>query len=244
MLKLKLAIINRVVAGLCLAGLGVSSPVYSQETGEGTLGSWYMYFGTHRFSERWSLHNEAQFRYYNLGSNYNQLLLRAGMNFHVSNTALVTLGFAYIDTDNSFSDLESIPGAEQGRNIPEHRIFEQFIKKHPWGSLNAEHRFRLEQRFLTPGDTPKTEHRTRYRLQLTKPLNDRFFINTYNELFVNFQDDWFGQNRAYVALGMNLNSSFSTQLGYLRNDFRAATFHRLQLALFWNADLRTKKSKN
>lgn len=242
--KLKLGSINLVAGGLFLAGLLVSAPVYTQDTGESTLGAWYMYFGTHRLSNRLSLHNEAQFRYYNLGSNFNQLLLRGGINFHTSPNSIITLGYAYIDTDTSFSDFESTPGAEQGRNIPENRIFEQFIKKHQWGGLAAEHRFRLEQRFITPGDTPRTEHRTRYRLQLTKPINDRFFINTYNELFVNLQDDWFGQNRAYAALGAHLDPTISLQVGYLRNDFRGATFHRLQLALFWNADLRNQKSKD
>jgi len=227
-----------------VVGLGLIQPMYSQDTGEKTLGAWYMYFGTHRLSQRWSLHNEAQFRYYDLGTNFNQVLLRAGMNYHATNNSLITLGFAYIDTDTSFSDFESTPGAEQGQNIPERRIFEQFIKKQRWGSLAAEHRFRLEQRFLTPGDTPKTEHRTRYRIQLTKPLNERFFINAYNELFVNLQDDWFGQNRAYAALGVYLNQAFNFQMGYLRNDFNGATFHRLQLAVFWNADLRTQKSSN
>ena len=49
---------------------------FSQETGEDTWGAWYMYFGTNKVSEKWSIHTEAQFRFYETTSNFNQLLLR------------------------------------------------------------------------------------------------------------------------------------------------------------------------
>lgn len=214
--------------------------VSGQETGEERLGAWYMYFGTHRLSERLSFHNEAQFRYYDLGGKFNQLLLRAGVNYHGKPGNLYTIGFAYIDTDSFEEPPPPQPGAEQGRNTPEHRLFEQYINRHKLGSLLAEHRFRLEQRFLMLGDTRETEHRTRYRLQLTKPLNEYFFLNFYDELFVNLHEEWFGQNRFYLALGRHLNKNVSVQAGYLRNDFSSLTFHRLQVGIFWNADLRKK----
>ncbi|MFM1878315.1 MAG: hypothetical protein RLZZ241_1181 [Bacteroidota bacterium] len=212
-----------------------------QETGEAKLGAWYMYFGTLKLSEDLSIHNEAQFRFYDLGSNFNQLLLRAGLNFHMNQSAILTAGYAYIDTDPTYIDSNDVPQIEMGRNIPEHRIFEQFIKKHKIASLQTEHRFRLEQRFLTPGDTRETEHRTRYRLQLTQPLGKQFFINFYDEIFVNLQHNWFGQNRLFLALGKHINQNLSLQFGYLRNNFSETAFNRLQLALFWNTDLRKNR---
>lgn len=211
-----------------------------QVNGEQKLGAWYMYFGTHRVAERWSIHNEAQFRYYDLGGNFNQLLLRAGINYHLRPRTWLTFGYAYIDTDPTFGDPFPQGPDEQGRNIPENRLFEQFIQRHTLGRWALEHRFRLEQRFLTLGDTRRTEHRTRYRLQATYPLSDTFFVNLYDEIFINLQGDPFGQNRLYGALGAHLGPSVSLQAGYLLNSFTAADYHRLQLALFWNADLRKK----
>jgi hypothetical protein len=230
----------RLGIGLLLLFGFFQNPIRGQETGEERLGAWYMYFGTHRLSERLSFHNEAQFRYYDLGGKFNQLLLRAGVNYHGKPGNLYTIGFAYIDTDPFEEPPVPQPGAEQGRNNPEHRIFEQYINRHNLGSLLAEHRFRLEQRFLTPGDTRVTKHRTRYRLQLTKPLSDTYFVNFYDEIFVNLEQEWFGQNRFYLALGRHLNKNLSVQAGYLRNDFSSLTFHRLQFGMFWNADLRKK----
>ena len=224
---------------LLLLGL-LHAPARAQVNGEQQLGAWYMYFGTHRIAERWSVHNEAQFRYYDLGGNFNQLLLRAGINYHLRPRTWLTLGYAYIDTDPTFGDPFPQGPDEQGRKIPENRIFEQFVRRHPLGSWSFEHRFRLEQRFLTPGDTQRTEHRARYRLQATYPLGDVFFLNFYDEIFINLQGDAFGQNRLYGALGIQLGPAVSLQAGYLKNHFSLAHYDRLQLALFWNADLRKK----
>lgn len=219
--------------GLLLLLLLLQTPARAQDTGESTLGAWYMYFGTHRVAERWSIHNEAQFRFYDLGGNFNQLLLRVGANYHISDAAIATLGYANIPTDPTFEDGPL-------NQVREHRLFEQFIGRHALGSWAIEHRFRLEQRFLG-GDIPgDTQHRTRYRLQATYPLGDTFFVNLYDEVFLNLQGEVFGQNRLYLALGARVSPAVSLQAGYLRNSFTAADYHRLQLALFWNADLRKK----
>lgn len=226
--------------GLLLLLLLLQTPGRGQVNGEDQLGAWYMYFGTHRVAERWSIHNEAQLRYYDLGGNFNQLLLRVGANYHLRPHTWLTLGYAYIDTDPTYGAPFPQGPDEQGRNIPENRLFEQFIRRHDLGAWSLEHRFRLEQRFLTLGDTRRTEHRARYRLQAAYPLGDTFFLSLYDEIFLNLQGDAFGQNRLYLALGAKLGPGVSLQAGYLRNDFAAVGYNRLQLALFWNADLRKK----
>jgi hypothetical protein len=75
-------------------------------------------------------------------------------------------------------------------------------------------------------------------LQLTLPLTDTFFINFYDEIFINLQDNLFDQNRLYAALGVRITENSSIQIGYLKNHFRTTNFDRLQLALFYNPDLR------
>jgi hypothetical protein len=212
----------------------------AQQAGEDELGAWYMYFGTNKIAERFSIHTEAQFRFYETTSNFNQLLLRTGLNYHINSNTIATGGYGYISTDGTFLEF---PGE---RNSKEHRIFEQFILKNKVWELLFEHRYRLEQRFLDFGTRNETQHRARYRIQVTLPLTDIFFLNFYDELFINLQNDLFGQNRLYGALGIHITENSSVQLGYLRNQFSNAVFDRLQIGFFYNPDLRGlfKKKKN
>ncbi|TAI49212.1 DUF2490 domain-containing protein [Flagellimonas allohymeniacidonis] len=215
--------------------------INAQENGEDQFGGWYMYFGMNRISEKLSVHSEAQFRYYETSGNFNQLLLRTGLNYHINPNAIATGGYAFIKTDGSFEE------PENGRDSREHRIFQQFILKNKVWEFLFEHRYRLEQRFLDFGDFTDTQHRARYRIQVTLPLTDVFFLNFYDELFINLQDDLFGQNRLYGALGIHLTPNSSVQLGYLRNQFTSAVFDRLQIGFFYNPDLRgifKKKAKS
>ena len=207
-----------------------------QDRGDDRWGAWYMYFGTNRVSEKWSVHSEAQFRYYETQGNFNQLLLRTGLNYHINDQAIATLGYAYILTDNTF---EEFKGDIDSR---ENRIFQQFILKNKVGEFLFEHRYRMEQRFLDFGDFSDTQHRARYRLQVTLPLTEIFYVNAYDEVFLNLQDEVFNQNRLYFALGVNITENSSIQLGYLKNHFNAVNFDRLQIALFFNPDLRKKGS--
>src|SRR5690606_14711876 len=113
--------------------LFVSMVSNAQQPGENELGAWYMYFGTNKVSEKFSIHTEAQFRYYETTSNFNQLLIRTGLNYHIDPNAIATLGYGYIDTDNSFGE---VPGEI---NSIEHRIFEQFILKNKVWEFLFEH---------------------------------------------------------------------------------------------------------
>lgn len=220
---------------------------FSQDNGEDRLGIWYMYFGMNTVSEHWSIHSEAQFRYYETPGNFNQMLLRTGMNYHIHPNAIATLGYAYIDTDPTFEEEALQNPSFNGNQILEHRIFQQFILKNKVGNVAFEHRYRLEQRFIKNTDLSRlgpdiksTEHRARYRLQVTVPLNDTFFLNFYDEIFLNLQNNVFGQNRLYGALGARLSNNTSVQFGYLKNHFPTAHFDRLQIGLFFNPDLRKK----
>ena len=137
--------------------------VVAQNTGEDDWGAWYMYFGTNQIAEKLSIHSEAQFRYYETGGNFNQLLLRTGLNYHINPNAIATFGYAYINTDSTFEEIINEV------NSKENRIFQQFILKNKVGEFYFEHRYRLEQRFIDFGSFTDTQHRARYRLQLPPP---------------------------------------------------------------------------
>ncbi|MCK0159933.1 DUF2490 domain-containing protein [Allomuricauda sp. F6463D] len=216
----------------CLFSLFGLLTINAQQPGEDELGTWFMYFGTNKVSERFSIHTEAQFRFYETTSNFNQMLLRTGLNYHINPNAIATAGYGFINTDNTFYEFEGEV------NPKEHRIFEQFILKNKVWEFLFEHRYRLEQRFLDFGDLTETQHRARYRIQMTLPLTNTFFLNFYDELFINLQDDLFGQNRLYGAVGVNITENSSIQVGYLRNQFSNAVYDRLQIGVFYNPDLR------
>lgn len=218
-----------------LCSVSVSYAV-AQERGEGKLGSWAMLFTNNRISEKLSIHAETQYRTYEFGTNFNQLLLRAGLNYHISEKAMATIGYAHITTDTNFEEFEG----EQ--NITENRIYQQFVLRNSLGNFKFSHRYRLEQRFINrPLGENSTEHRARYFLRVTYPLNDTWFLTAYDEVFINLQNDFFGQNRLYGALGYTFNPQVNMQVGYLKNDFAVDTFDRFQVAVFIKTDLRKKK---
>ncbi|MEP3210420.1 MAG: DUF2490 domain-containing protein [Maribacter sp.] len=217
---------------LSLLALFFTISTFAQQIGDDKLGSWHMYFGTNTISEKVSLHTEAQMRYYENGKNFNQLLLRTGINYHINPNAIATFGYGFIETDVTFEELGDLA------NLTEHRIFEQFILKNTVGQFKFEHRYRLEQRFISFTDRNETQNRARYRLQVTLPLTDIFFLNFYDEIFLNLQDNVYGQNRLYGALGLNVTENLSVQIGYLKNHFPTANFDRLQIGVFYNPDLR------
>ena len=210
---------------------------FAQEIGDNKLGSWHMYFGTNKISDKVSIHTEAQLRYFENGKNFNQLLLRTGVNYHINSNAIATFGYGFIETDGTFEELGDLA------NLTEHRIFEQFILKNKVRDFKFEHRYRLEQRFINFPDRNETQNRARYRLQVTLPLTDIFFLNFYDEIFLNLQDNVYGQNRLYGALGLNVTDNLSVQVGYLKNHFPSANFDRLQIGVFYNPDLRKKKKE-
>ncbi len=208
---------------------------FAQNDGQEDLGSWFMLFTNNRISEKMSIHAEAQYRSYEVGTNFNQLLLRTALNYKLSDKAIASLGYIYITTDGTFEE----PQDEE--NIKEHRIYQQFILKNKVGKLEFSHRYRLEQRFIdSPLNGTDTQHRSRYFLRVTHPLHKSLYATAYNEVFLNLQGDTFSQNRLYGALGYTFNKNIRGELGFLKNHIDTRNFDRLQVALFINTDLRKK----
>ncbi|WP_299678465.1 DUF2490 domain-containing protein [uncultured Dokdonia sp.] len=224
---------------LALVLVLITTSTYAQNNGEDDLGAWYMLFTNNRVSEKLSIHAEVQYRNYEFADNFNQLLLRTALNYHISDKAMASFGYGFISTDPTFPE----PDGEE--NISEHRIYQQFVLRNSVGKLKFSHRYRLEQRFIdNPLSGNDTQHRARYFLRLTYPLSDKWFLTAYDEVFINLQNEFFGQNRLYGALGYNISKNLSTQVGYLKNDFRVDTFDRFQIAFFLKTDLRKKKKED
>ncbi|MDX5435619.1 MAG: DUF2490 domain-containing protein [Pontibacter sp.] len=208
---------------------------------------WYMYFGDHKLSSKWGLHTELQVRRYKILKDPQQLLIRSGMNYHLTPDAFVTLGYGFIET-YPYGDY---PAPEE---VTEHRIYEQLQLKGSLGRIGLTHRYRLEQRWIeVPQTTDYTYlNRARYFLKATLPLAGPSleakepYLAVYDEVFVGFgkniRKNIFDQNRAYVALGFKFSDAASAELGYLNQIVQKANGvvfernHTLQAGFTYNLD--------
>ena len=229
---------RRLLAAAILAlGLwGVTACPVEAQNPEDELGNWLIYNGTVRFSEEWSLFTEAQVRLWEVASNLNETLVRAAGHYNFTPDALVGVGYLRADT---------WPYGESSRERIEHRIYEQLTLWQNWWRSRIEHRYRLEQRWLDERTATRFSSRARYRFQVTTPLSESsmqpgvFFLNAYNEFFINFDSTrTFDQNRLYGAGGYQFTSLSNLQLGFLWQARSSADFIRLQIFYTHNFDLR------
>ena len=209
------------------------------QTASDEWGNWLIYNGTLRFTDRWTVFTEAQLRLYEFASNPQEAFVRAAGQYDFTPNAMVGLGYSHIVGWPFGED------AGEDENSTENRIYEQLTLKQRWGRAGFEHRYRLEQRWIEKAGETTYSNRTRYRLQVTVPLNKpsmesgAVFINVYDEIFINIASTLsLDQNRLYAAGGYQFNRLANLQLGYLYNSKAAANFHRLQIFLTWNFDFR------
>lgn len=198
------------------------------------VGNWLMYFGQNRLSDKWSIHSEIQYRSYTISADKpEQILIRTGLNYHLTDRAMLSAGYAYIPNYHFIpSDFEP--------DVVEHRIWQQHIQKNNIGRAVFEHRYRFEQRWIND----KFRTRFRYRLLTLVPLNNfelekgTFFLSLYDEIFINNSPDFFDRNRFYAALGYQLSKTTSLQLGMLHQQVSSLGKWHAQLAFMFNPDFR------
>ena len=198
------------------------------------FGNWLMYFGTNRLSDNFSIHTEVQYRNHTLAPvNIEQLLLRTGVNYHVTKNVTLTAGYGYI-ASHDFESEQTEPESQ------EHRLFQQFILTNKVSRLKFEHRYRLEQRWVNDD----YKNRIRYRLMVFLPLNKptiekgTLFLGVYDEIFVNTKNTFFDRNRLYAALGYQFSKTTQMQIGYLRQRVNDFGKNYLQVGVVYNPDFR------
>ena len=209
---------------------------YCQNPSEDFLGSWYTYGLNHRFSERFSITPYGEFRFYEPSSNYNLAFFSLRGNYHFKGNQSVGLGYAYLDIDTVF-EFDNEP------NIKEHRILEQYIFKHKWGSFKVQHRLKMEHRFLQFSTRNDMQHRLRYCLSFRYDISKTFFAVVTEEPFVNFQDQAFHENRFYAGLGVNIVKNAKIQFGYLKQHIRKNNLNRIRVGVSFQTDFRKQNTK-
>lgn len=203
----------------------------SQSMHEQTINNncWFMYFGDHKFSNQLGVHLEVQVRKNDVIQNPQQLLLRTGLNYHINDQIMASIGYCFVET----YPYGKFPVPVQ---FPENRFWEQLQIKNQYGIFEWISRFRLEQRFskvpiinlssaaYEPGDAVYTNRfRSLNRVSIPlkgKMINDKtFYISAYDEFFIsygkNVAANLFDQNRAYFALGYKIPKIGRLEIGYM-----------------------------
>lgn len=177
-----------------------------------------MYFGNKSLNSGWNWHNEVQYRNYNAIGDLEQLLLRTGVGYNLSeNNNNVLLGYGYILSQNYIAD------TDDKVDVNEHRIYQQFITRLSFSRFSLQHRYRFEQRFV------EDDFRLRFRYFLSinvalsnaEMVDNTFYLSAYNEIFLNTEEgNVFDRNRLYGGLGYRVSSKLRFELGYM-NQFLA-----------------------
>lgn len=199
------------------------------------LGAWYMYFGNNKINKKWNWHNEIQYRNFDAIGDLEQLLVRTGIGYDLSeNNNNVLLGYGFILS-------QPYVNGEKKENI-EHRIFQQFITKQQLGRFYLQHRYRLEERFLEDD----FRMRFRYFLGLNIPINNKemlpktFYASLYNEIFLNFNSPTFDRNRVYGALGYVINKNLRIEAGYMNQIQENKNRGQIQIGFYNNIPFNKK----
>lgn len=201
------------------------------------VGNWFVYLGNQKINNKWNWHNEVQYRNYNFIGDLNQLLLRTGIGYNLSeNNNNILLGYGFINTQRY------VTNSQEKVSINEHRLFQQFITRQNFNRVFTQHRYRIEERFL-PNDF---QMRFRYFLAVNVPINNKtmvkntLYVSVYNEVFINGQKSVFDRNRLYGALGYVINNNFRVEAGFMAQTLENANRNQFQIVLFNNIPFNNK----
>lgn len=196
------------------------------------LGNWIIYFGNKKINPKWNWHHEVQYRNYNAVGDLEQLLLRTGLGYNLTEgNNNVLLGYGYIHSQNYVGD------SDAKENVNEHRVFQQFITRQSFSRVSLQHRYRFEQRWIEDADF---RLRFRYFLSLNIAINNPEIIDKtwygsmYNEIFINGDQVYFDRNRLYFGVGYRLSKTARFEVGYMNQFLNNGNRDQINLITFIN----------
>lgn len=195
------------------------------------FGNWLIYIGNKKVNSKWNIHNEVQYRNYDAIGDLEQLLLRTGLGYNLSeNNHNLLLGYGYILSQNYSADTQT------KIDINEHRIFQQFTSKQNVGSVSLTHRYRFEQRFVESDFKMRLRYFLAFKVPISKTESSptKLYLSAYNEVFLNTESDVFDRNRVYGGLGYQLNKNIRVEVGYMNQLFENSSRDQFNLITFVN----------
>jgi len=220
--KIKRKEMKSFICALCIVFGLLPFSVFSQSDIHGDPEVWFLLLNHYKINEQWTVGNELHLRRTAWLSDQKQFIIRPFVNFKPGKSVVYTVGYSYIETEPYGK--YPLPATK-----PEHNFWEQATINQTLGNTTISHRYRMEHRFqanlveLQPGNGVERDgynfsNRFRYRLTLKKPINERFFIHVFDELWVSADSDFreasYNQNWIYLGLGRNVGNG-NIQLAYL-----------------------------
>ncbi|RIA10974.1 uncharacterized protein DUF2490 [Flavobacteriaceae bacterium MAR_2010_72] len=192
------------------------------------FGNWMMYFGNKKIDSKWNLHHEVQYRNYNTIGDLEQLLLRAGLGYNITENTNLLVGYGYVLSENYIVD------SDEKFQVNEHRIYQQVISKQKFKGLSVQHRYRFEQRFVEDNFKLRFRYFLGANVQLSKKETNRCYLSAYNEIFINTESNVFDRNRLYGGFGYKISDSVRVELGYMNQFFETGSRDQLNMITFVN----------
>lgn len=212
----------------------ICAKIQAQKLPENQLGNWYMYNGSHKLSEKYSLKTMAHFRYFELASEFQQEIYRLGINYTFNPKINVTLGLSYATEDLAY--------ATSSIHLYESRFYEDLNLKSNWKKIAVKQRFRFEQRFIHKNlTTNQFQNWLRYNLNVSYPLSSTWNAFIFNELFLNLNSSkTFAQNWTGAGFLYKWNHNIKLKIGYFQIKNTAVILKRIQLGIILNTNFSKK----
>ena len=190
---------------------------------------WYTFTGSFKLNQKFGIHSEYQWRRDNTITDWQQSLLRLGVNYQLNSKIQLRLGYGWIET----FPYGTTPINSFGKDFTEHRLFQVATLTDKISIVELSHRFMLEQRWIgrysTENLTKENEYlfanRLRYLFKIQIPLKGKTLVDktpylaVYDEIFIGFgenvNENVFDQNRLGLVLGYRFNKAFRMEAGYL-----------------------------
>jgi len=218
----KLVVMKKIFILTVLITLAFNLKVRAQEV-HGRDNVWFLLLNHYKINDKGSLGNELHLRLDDYFNDKQQWILRPFVNYHGSDKVIYSAGYSYIKT-YPYGQYP-LPDA-----VPEHNVWEQITVNQQLNKSSISHRYRMEHRWsgrlqLNSADGSYEvadytfSNRFRYRLTFRKPINETWFINIFDELWVRTDKAWkstqFDRNWIYFGIGYNVNENISFQGAYM-----------------------------
>ena len=179
--------------------------------------------------KRWRWWMEVQPRSRESGKEMDQLLIRPGIGYALTDHSTVWIGYAHVT---------NYPVA--GDTIHENRMWQQYQWSGPTPLGAFTSRTRLEQRWQDNGDDTGGRFRQMFKFNWPFSFHPAASFVAWDEMFVHLNTtDWgarqgFDQNRGFAGIGYRWQSHILTEIGYLNQFVNTANTDRMNHILSLN----------
>lgn len=174
---------------------------------------------------------EVQPRTRESGKEMDQLLIRPGVGYALTDRSTVWIGYAHVTNFMAVGD-----------DIYENRIWQQYMWSGPTPLGGFTSRTRFEQRWQDNGSETGGRFRHMLKLSWPVPFHPAASIVGWDEVFINLNDtDWkarqgFDQNRGFAGIGYRVQPPILIEIGYMNQYINKANVdsmnHVLSVSLF------------